>query len=270
MLTKKDIEKIANLLKIDSKTLTEAISSEKETDIEIPELSVFTAAEIDLRDKNKYDAGKVAGVEILVKDLKESHGVEVEGKDPAKFLEAYRAKTLKDANIEPDKRVEEANRVAETLRGNLSKIEGERDALAAKIRTTELQTKAFAGIEGEFVLPKEKILHLMTADGYTLDEEGGAVIFKQNGTAIRDAKTQAVLDAGKVLQEFATTQGLVKESPDPRTGRGGKGTKSNPGVPTSYSQLAEQWQKEGKSLNSSEFSARAMELAKDNADFFNS
>lgn len=270
MLDKEVIEKISGLLKIDGKTLAEAIANTAEVAIEIPDLTVFTAAEIATRDKHKYEEGKTAGVDILIKDWKEKNGIEIDGKDPVKFLDAYKAKALKDANVEPDKKLAEAEKVAETLRANLAKAESERDALNGSMRSMQLQSRALAGVEADYLLSKEKVLHLMTAEGYSLDEENGAVIFKQNGAPVRDHKTQDVLPASKVFEAFAVASNLAKTEPTPPRGRGAGSSKTPQSDPTSFSQLKEQWEAEGKSINSAEFSARAQELAKTNTDFFNS
>lgn len=270
MLKKTDIDKIAELLKIDGTALNEAIRSEQETAIEIPDVSVFTADEIAARDSNKKAEGKTAGIEMLVKELKRTHGVEFEGKDPAKFIEAYTAKVLGEANVAPDKKLAEANTMIEALRGNLQKAEDERDAASAGLRSLGLRTKALSGVEGEFVLAKDKILNLMTAEGYSLDEDGGTVIFKQNGDIVRDAKTQNALPASDVLKAFAQTSGLIKEQPDQPRGRGAGNSRASGATAGSLAELEERYKQEGKSTIGAEFIAEVKSLAKDNPDFFNS
>lgn len=264
MLKQESITKIAELLRIDNKALSDAITADAETEIEIPEISVFTTAEIASRDKNKYNEGKGAGAEMLIKELKESHGVESEGKDGGKFLEAYKAKVLKEANIDPaaGKEVENA------LRANLAKAETERDEARNTMRGMQLQGKVLSAVEGNFILSKEKVLHLMAADGYTIDEEEGEVIFTRNGAPVRDAKTQNVIPAAKVFESFATESKLTQEAPETIAGRGGRSTQKPSGSPASFDQLKEQWESAGKSVNTAEFTAKAQELAKGNPDFW--
>lgn len=252
---------------MDGQALLTAISAETDITLEIPEVTTFTGAELSLRDKNKYNEGKTAGVEILIKDLKETHGVEVDGKDPNKFIDALKAKTLKDASIEPNKQLADAQEVIEKLKGNLQAVEIERDTAIDNLRSASLKSKMTAGVEGEFILSHERILNLMQAEGYSLDEDNGAVVFKQDGKVVRDEKTQDAMPASKVFQSFASASNLTKESEPPRTGRGTQSSKGAKGGPTSLSQLEEQWRAEGKSPNSAEFLARAQELAKDNPEF---
>lgn len=267
MLNKDDITKIAAVLKMDSDTLAAAITSAEETAIEMPEVSVFTAAELKARDNNTYAAGKTAGEDMLVKSVKEAHGLTVEGKDMNKVLDVFKANVLKAANIEPDKKLEEANRVAETLRANLTKAETERDGAVASMRSMGLQTKVLSSVEGEYLLPPTKVLNLMQSEGYAIDESDGAVVFKLHGEIVRDAKTQNPVLPGKVIADYATAQNLVKEVTDAKKGRGSGNSGHGTGAPTKLSELIKQYEAEGKSIHSAEFSARATDLAKDNPEF---
>lgn len=272
MLTQEAINKLASIIKVDAKTLSDAIGSESETTVEIPDLSAFTPEELERRDSNikkeNYDSGKVAGVEILVKELKEEHGIEIEGKDARKFLEAFRNKVIKDADIKPAEKDAETERIIAGLKSRNTELETENNTLNERIKINDIRSRAFSTITKDYSLSKEKILHLMSADGYELAEEGGLTVFRQNGNIVRDTKTQDPVTVDAVFDSYATANNLIKAEEPLRKGRGTGSTRNNLSAPTTLSALKEQWEAEGKSVNSADFSARAIELAKDNPDFY--
>ncbi|MDH6304618.1 ASC-1-like (ASCH) protein [Parabacteroides sp. PF5-5] len=273
MLSKENIDKIAGLIKVDPKTLEEAIKSEKETKVDIPDLSVFTQEDLKTRDQNiqkqHYDSGKAVGVEILVKELKEKHGIELEGKDPHKFIEALKAKIEKDANIKPDEKVNELSGVIEKLKVNVSTLQAENDTLKSDIRTKDMTSKALSMVTKDYLLSKNDMLSVMKLNGYSIEEENGSIVAKLNGEIVRDNMTQAPVSIDKVFDTYAAEKGWAKGTEDPRKGRGSYSTKNNLGVPSSLSEFEKQWTGEGKSTNSAEYLAKAQEYAKDNKDFFN-
>lgn len=98
-------------------------SLENGAEIEVSEeLVVRTTEEDGTYSANLKKEHEKQGRELALKDLKRLAGVEIEGKDPAKILEAVKEKHLKEADIEP----------AEQLR----KITEERDAFKTKLETT--------------------------------------------------------------------------------------------------------------------------------------
>jgi hypothetical protein len=98
-------------------------SLEGGTEIEVSEeLVVRTTEEDGTYAANLKKEHEKQGRELALKDLKRLAGVEIEGKDPAKIVEAMKEKHLKDAEIEP----------AEQLR----KITEDRDAFKTKLETT--------------------------------------------------------------------------------------------------------------------------------------
>lgn len=273
MLTQESINKIAEITKIEPSLLSEAITSNDESNIEIPPVISFMSDELSRRDSNlqkqKYDEGKTAGAEILIKDLKERYSVDIDGKDPDRFIEAFKTKTLEGANIEPDKKVKELQDIVDNLKATNTELEKEKISLESSIRLRSLKSKAFSGLESEFLLSNDKVFKLMENDGYTLEEDDGDVVFRLNGNIVRDTKTQDALSANKVIEEYAQKENILKKEESTRSGRGDKSTRGSRSSVTSFSQLQKEWEESGKSINSSEFSAKAMELAKDNPDFYN-
>jgi hypothetical protein len=91
MISKKSLEKIANISKIPLQTLLDALAKEEEIDVEVPEnLHVFTEDEITQRDNNNKTSGKKEaeavgeekGKELATKAIKNKLGITDASKDP--------------------------------------------------------------------------------------------------------------------------------------------------------------------------------------------
>jgi hypothetical protein len=273
MLTKDTIKKIAENLKIKTEDFEAAITNEKEVEVTIPELTIFTTDELKTRDENlkrkNYEDAKTAGVEILVKELKEKTGVSVEGKDPYKFMDAYKEHILNEAKVEPSEKIKEQDGIIEKLKTTVKSIESEKKALEDRVKETTLQQQIFSGIKKEAIIPVSDVYTLMKTKGYSFTEEKGKIIASMHGEVIRDDKTQDALSGIDALDAFISENNLEKQAdPDDPTGRGGKSTKTNTGAITRLSELEKKYKEEGKSINGSEFMAEAQKLAKDNPDFF--
>lgn len=128
-MNKKVIEQIANVLKFDVEELTKVLNTEGEVDFVLPNGKFLNSTEIeqikDNHGKTRYDAGKTAGVEMLLKDLSEKVGFNEAVKDPDLFITTYKQNILKEAEIEPNKKVVELETSLESLRKKLSEKENE-------------------------------------------------------------------------------------------------------------------------------------------------
>ena len=152
-MNKKVIEDLAKVLKLDVKVLTEAIETEDKV-IDLPEGARFlTKEEVetikDNHGKTRYDAGKTAGSEMLLKDLSEKVGFEETIKDGESFIAKYKSSVLEEAKVEPNKKITELETSIENLRGKItekdaayetlkSSIDGERRVLKAQSYIPEL------------------------------------------------------------------------------------------------------------------------------------
>lgn len=270
MLSQEAIKKIAGIIKADPKVLEEAIKSEKETPVDIPELSVFTADELKTRDgnieKTHYDNGRTAGVEMLIKDLKAKYGVELEGKDPEKFMNAFKSKIENDAKIQPDEKVKELSGTVTKLQDNIKTLQSEKEDLSKQLKNIGLTSKVLSSVEKEYLIGKSDMLSIMKSNGYSFEEEENKIVAKLNGNIIRDNMTQSPLSVDKVFDSYATEKKWIKEPV--RSGRGDGSSGGGKEIPSSLSEFEKQWKEDGKSTNSAEFLAKAQEYAKDNKDFF--
>jgi hypothetical protein len=148
-LNEKLVEKVATLLKIDASNLKEALQDVSK-ELELPE-KVYTQPEVDILSDNiqkeKYESGKTAGIEMTLKGLKKEYteelGVELDDvkdyKGLISKLNDFKTEKLKIEieNIKKDSGVE-SNAQIEALTLKLEKFETEKAALQKEIKDREL------------------------------------------------------------------------------------------------------------------------------------
>lgn len=266
MLKKEQITNIAKLLRLDEASLVAAMTSTDEVEVSIPEVSVFTAEEITKRDESVksagYKEGKGAAVEMLVKEYREKLDLKFEGKDPEKLVEAIREKTLADAKVEPNKKIEELNGVIAKLQDNVKTFEAEKQTLVSQINASKTDSKLLSLFPANRnpLLKDEEYLNMIKNE-YTFAEEDGKTVVKKSGEIVRDSKTQTPLEPKDVITGYFTERKWTDEGVEGRQGRGGAGDTGKPGIHLKLSQLASDWEKSGKSTQGVEFQS-AVEAAR--------
>lgn len=273
MLKKDLITKLSAIAKVDLTELENALlSTEDEVNITIPELHVLTPEELSTRDanskKNGYNEGKTASIEMYVKETKEALGLEFEGKDPKKLIEAVQSKTLADAKIEPSKKIEELNGVISKLQGNLTALESEKLNLQGQFEATKTDAKLLN------YLPKnrlstfndEEYLTIIKKDHEIVTEDGKLVV-KKGGEIVRNATTQAPLEVNEVISNIFTERKWISDEQGGQGGRGGQGSKGSGGVILKRSELDAKFTSEGKSLLGKEYFDAVASAVKENPSF---
>lgn len=266
-LTKADIAKLAALSKLSVADLEKAIAEKDEVPLTIAEgLQVFTGDELNTLQKNKYDAGSIAGIEIAVKDAKTKMGLEFTGKTIDGLVDAATKKAIAEANKNPDQRVVELQGKIDALQGNVSKYEttiAEKEAAMNSLRDTfELGKHVPAPKEGGVAYSQDEVIAIMKMRGYDFkrNSEGKMEPYKA-GEVMRD-KLGNAMPLGDVVTGFMKEARYItdEEGLDNPGGRGGK-DKTGGGKITKMSQLKAKFQAEGKNLNGEEFSKAVEALA---------
>lgn len=117
VLNEKVLGQVASLLKLDTVKLTEALTSDKIEGIEVPVRHFFTDEEKATLEtniaKSKYDEGKIAGVEMLFKNVKKEIAPDIDAKDfkelfqkQTERLKSEFGKTETEKILEKDKSIE--------------------------------------------------------------------------------------------------------------------------------------------------------------------
>ena len=188
-MNKKVIEQLAGTLKLDVKELTQAIETEGEVDFKLPEgIRVLSSEELetikDNHGKTRYDAGKTAGSEMLLKDLSEKVGFETSVTDPDKFVSNYKANILKEAQVKPNEKVAELESSLETLRNKLNQKDSEFESLqnTVKIEKTRLEAQSYIPELPETLGLKKSEAANLLLNGIEFKEDG---IYK-DGNLLKD------------------------------------------------------------------------------------
>ena len=226
MITKESLQAIAKVAKLNVDELEKAITSEEEVNLEVPQLNVFTAEELQTYEQNilkenqgTYEEAKKAGAEIKFKEIRDQFGIGADdpiaqGKDYTKLINGLIGMKIKEAGAEPDKKVMELTNDLEELRGQL---------------TTTKQTYEQQLQEKENLLSQQKIDNLLyskmpdelpqginKSDALTILKnniafqfEDDKLVAKRNGEVLKnDLKSPKGID--EIITEFTTEKGWGK------------------------------------------------------------
>ena len=225
MLKTTTVDKIAKLLRIDAKKLTDALAATEETEVEIADdLQVFTAADITARDKNKYQEGKTAEREIAVKNLKRKHELDITADEIDTVVEAVVSKATKSAT--PDKRVTELETSLSEAKTKLKELATERDALRAAKTTLETDTRLLG------LFPKERIPTIkdneflqLVKSSIAIEVRDGKEVVVKNGVAQLKPDSLDPIPVEEVVSGYFKERSWISaEGGGGDGGRGGTGS----------------------------------------------
>ena len=231
MIKKETAKKMALNNGISEETFEQAWTSEEEVDLEIPEVVVFTPTELQDRDEKliapiktkHYEEGKVNGVEMDVKRVRDAEGLEFEGKTLDNLVTALKKKVLADAKIEPDEKVQNLEKEKSMLQKTIDQLREEHSkevlTLNGKITDYNLNSSIEAAIPDK--LPKgltKADVRMMIRAGHEFDVEDGLVVAKQNGEVMKDEK-QNPLPVETIVSDFYKAKGWDDADEPPPGGR---------------------------------------------------
>lgn len=187
MLSKETLQEIAKRAGVEVEALKTAISSVNEEKLELTPVHIYTDEELttlkDNMGKEGYNRGKVAGVEMEFKEIRDELGIEVEGKDFRKLISKYSEKVLADAKMEPNKKITDLTNDLTKLQETLRQTEEEK-----KREISDLKSK-FDKMEVESLV-KSKITD---EDTYLIYRGKYDIRKTETGFEIVDLKTNEVL-----------------------------------------------------------------------------
>ena len=197
-----NIAQIESALKLEVGTLVNALASEEAVTVAIPELVILTKAEDAIKSNNL----KQAGVEVAVKNARESLGLSFEGKTIDNLLTAF--KNTIATTTTPDAKVTELQTDVDKLRNNLQVKETEYNGLLNDFNGYKFQqtidTSLNEVIKGETIIPKSDVANLFKLT-YKIENVDGVNIVKQNGEVLKNPTTLSPLSIAEVAQTFVTT-----------------------------------------------------------------
>lgn len=275
MLKQDQIKMIAGLLKLDAAALANAIKDEKEIDVTLPkEGQLLTASDLESRDKNikstGYNEGVSAGQEMLIKNLKQTHGLTFDGKDPEMFVNEFKTKILADAKLQPGEALKEKDLVIKNLQTNVATLTAEKQQIETKHKEYQLNGSLIREVPQLGVaLEPDEVISSMKRKGYAFEaDQNGVLLTKLNGQIVRDATTQNPIAVKDVIGGYVKERKWDKPEAEQPRGRGaGNSAPVNTGNIRSLSAAQKAWEAEGKNANSADFAAQVQKLAKENTDF---
>ena len=267
MLSKKGTEALAGMLKLTVEDLTQVLTSEDEKDLELPKLEVFTSEEFetfketlkDAHGKSKYDEGKTASREMLLKEMSKEVGFETSVKDPSEFINKFKSTILETAKIEPNKKVQELETSLSNLQSKLDEKDNEISKIVSQTKEKEVKLQVqslFPDLTEKFGLTKEDTTSLFFNNGYEVKEDG---VYK-NGQILKDARENP-LQIKDVVSNFITDRKWNVEHPQGRGG-GARGSGGNSNLPQSLEEYETFIKEKGINPGSVEANALLKEIAK--------
>lgn len=255
MLTEKTIQRLAALSKVKVEDLKAAITATDEKEVEIAEdLHVFTEPELTTLKANEYKNGKEKGPEMLIKEAKEKHGLDFQGKTIDGLMDAYGKKILADAKIEPEKKVQEMEEKLKTVQQTAQELQQKLADKDSEVQGVKIKSELYKHIpafgENGPSLEPDDVLQMMTAKGFEFKLDNNVIVPHQDGKILTD-KIGNPLKPADVITGFMKEKKLITEVQVPG-GRGGNG--GGGGIKyAKLSEIKEQFTKDGKSLMGEEF-----------------
>lgn len=238
MLKQETLNKIANLLKLDSKKLSEAIADKNEIDLTIDDkLQVYDDAALATRDRNKYNEGKKAGEEMLVKEIKRKHSVEVDGDDPDKVVEAIIGKVKKEAGGSASDKEKDLETKIEQWKQKHKEALEELTQVQKKAAEASLDKELLASFpkNRDSKLSDEEYLFLVKKT-LEIEEKDGKRIVKKEGKVLENDKTLEPISLREAIEGHFNERKWVTEEGSGGAGAGGQqragagGGNSKPGA----------------------------------------
>lgn len=246
-----NLEVIEKSLNLEQGSLQKAIDNEDKVKIEIEELVIRTKEQDETHQTNLRSELKTefqtAGLEVAVKEARTEHGLEFEGKTVNNLLDAFKAKTLKDAEIEPNKRITELEGDITKVRENLTTSEQKYTDLSTSVEKGKSQAginnSIMDAIKGETTISKTQMLTLFNSEFQTELNADGKIEIKKNGEVLKHATDLTLKSIEDVMVEFS--------KPFAKQVEGGAGGEDDPGNAKEGSLAAFRKEMKDKGINES-------------------
>lgn len=249
-LNKELISSIAGVFGITAEELTAKITSEKPEELKLAG-TLFTEDDLKKRDSGKYNEGKTAGTERLVKDLKQKHNYELDGvKDIDGFMahheEQLKAKYSKNSTERVSELEKDIAKLKTTYEDEIKTYKSQVDDLSGKYKEQDNKNYLLSIMPKETTLEAEDLITLFNAK-HQLDVEEGKRVVKINGEVAKDPKTVSPLDPKSIFNDWLVQKKYISATP----GRGDGNDFGKQGLNgvKSITEFQKQWQKENPDMS---------------------
>lgn len=214
---------------------------------------------------DEYKKGKTAGVEMAVKEAREKHGFDFEGKTVDNLIEAVKTKTLTEAKVEPSKKIQELETNFNNLQKNYTSLETEfndyKTNISAKETAQKKDNTLLSFMPDNLKVDKDiALMALKSKAGIDVSfSDTGQPLQTINGEVIKDKSLEPIVLSKEFMAEQLTGLGLIEKQ---STGGKGGGDESGGGAGTSYDNFKKRMEANNISEGSEEFSQKMNEEMK--------
>jgi len=206
-------------IEMESEEVSKAIET-GEVQLSSDDLTIYKKDEFDLfkqtLSNEEYKKGKAAGIEMTVKDAREKHGLDFEGKSIDNLIDAIKSKTLAEAKVEPSKKIQELESDRAKLLKNYQDIESQFSTFKTEVTNKETRGRkdndllSFIPNEGLKIDRDIALLAIKTKAGIDIDytDEGFKAV-TINGVIQKDEKTLQPIDPKTFIANKLTELGLT-------------------------------------------------------------
>lgn len=268
-MNKELIKSLSTLLGLDVEELTKGLTEEK-SDFKLKDGlkvysaddKIFTQEQVeqikDNHGKTRYDAGKLAGSEMLMKDVAKAQGFDESINDSEKFITAFKSKILEEAKMKPDEKVSELEKSLENLRSKL----GEKDKSIESLQGQITSSKRVYEIQS-FLPSIPESLNISRADATDLYMKGRE--FKEDGIYLNGNRlvdeTEKPITVEQDVKSWFEGKGWGSENFAGRGGGAGGGTGGDSGLPKTMEEYESHLKQKGINAGSAEANALLAEVA---------
>jgi len=250
----KNIKTIEQLLKLEEGTLENAIKSEEEVEVSIPEnILVMTKEEKEQRETNLKQIHEAAGEEMVIKKMRNEYGLDFQGKTVPNLLEAYGAKIKEDLTQEPDKRVDSLQSDLDIMKQNFQNSQEQVTMLNSQISQVKNESVINATISK--AIPEPSALTIPVGDVETLfrakhklDVQEGRVVLMDGEEVMKNRTTLDPITLEERMRDFI--------APYIKPTQGGAGGSDEPGAggsETSFDSFIEEMEGQGINVGTEAF-----------------
>lgn len=169
----------------DVSKLEEAVKSDSEQTLDVPSLKtneefskLFSEDDKKVFGNNRFDEGKKAMSEIKAKELKEKHGIEIDGKDIDAVIEAYVSNKVAETGAKPAEWAEEKKTLQQKISDAENNLLTKTTEFTNKLSNIENSNQISSLIPNGTIIPKDDLLTIFNTRYRIATEDGRTVIYK--------------------------------------------------------------------------------------------
>ncbi|MBC8321132.1 MAG: hypothetical protein H8E34_10450 [Bacteroidetes bacterium] len=224
---------LSDTIEVDLEQLKAALTSDEEVEVKFKSGTLLDDAGLtglkETVKKEGYNEGKVTGVEMEAKRVKEKFGIDVEGKNFDAILSIYEKNILANAKIEPDKKVKDLSASLTNLQKQYETDLGLKDNeiknLSSEIGNYKINGELTRHLPDGLTGIKPNQFATLAKTEYGFGYEDGTFVAKRGDIILKD-KVEKPLPVKDVLTDYAIQNGWVASE--------GRGAGDNAGSPSGF------------------------------------